>query len=89
MAMLEMKTVLRTVLSTATVLPAGKHLEHPRWRSVIVTPHAGARVVLRPRSHSGARFATETATGDPRCGSAASVESQAWGSRAEQANGRN
>ncbi len=49
MAMLEMKTVLRTALSVATVLPAGKHMERPRWRSVIVTPHAGARVVLRPR----------------------------------------
>jgi len=73
MAMLEMKTVLRTVLSTATVLPAGKHLEHPRWRSVIVTPHAGARVVLRPRRRSAARFAAEAATGGAQCGPAASA----------------
>jgi tetraprenyl-beta-curcumene synthase len=49
LAMLEMKTVLRTVLATMTVLPAARKMEHPRWRSVIVTPHAGSRVVLHPR----------------------------------------
>lgn len=49
LAMLEMKTVLRTVLTTMTVLPAGRRIEHPRWRSVIVTPHAGSRVVLHRR----------------------------------------
>jgi cytochrome P450 len=49
-AMLEMKTVLRTVLERATVHPAARHMEHPRWRSVIVTPHAGARVVLSKRT---------------------------------------
>jgi cytochrome P450 len=50
MAMLEMKTVLRAVLSHARVLPASARMERPRWRSVIVTPHAGSRVVLVPRS---------------------------------------
>ena len=54
LAMLEMKTVLRTALSTATVLPAAKRMERPRWRSVIVTPHAGARVVLQARRRSTA-----------------------------------
>jgi cytochrome P450 len=49
LAMLEMKTVLRTVLATMTVRPAAKKIEHPRWRSVIVTPHAGSRVVLERR----------------------------------------
>jgi cytochrome P450 len=49
LAMLEMKTVLRTVLSSMTVLPAARRIEHARWRSVIVTPHAGSRVVLHPR----------------------------------------
>ena len=49
LALLEMKTVLRTVLETMTVSPASRRMEHPRWRSVIVTPHAGSRVVLRPR----------------------------------------
>jgi cytochrome P450 len=49
LAMLEMKTVLRTVLKTMTVGPVTRKIEHPRWRSVIVTPHAGSRIVLRPR----------------------------------------
>ena len=49
LAMLEMKTVLRTVLATMTVRPAASKIEHPRWRSVIVTPHAGSRVVLDRR----------------------------------------
>lgn len=49
MATLEMKTVLRTVLATTTVAPASRKMEHPRWRSVIVTPHAGSRVVLHRR----------------------------------------
>jgi len=49
LAMLEMKTVLRTVLETMTVKPAARKIEHPRWRSVIVTPHAGSRVVLERR----------------------------------------
>jgi hypothetical protein len=47
--MLEMQTVLRTVLTSVTVRPAASRIEHPRWRSVIVTPHAGSRVVLHPR----------------------------------------
>ena len=49
MTMLEMKTVLRSVLSGATVLPAARRMERPLWRSVIVTPHAGSRVVLSER----------------------------------------
>ncbi len=50
LAMLEMKTVLRTVLESMTVSPASRRMEHPRWRSVIVTPHAGSRVVLSRRN---------------------------------------
>jgi cytochrome P450 family 135 len=53
MALLEMKTVLRTVLARAVVRPASPRIERPRWRSVIVTPHAGGRVVLRPRHSRG------------------------------------
>jgi cytochrome P450 len=49
LALLEMKTVLRAVLETMTVNPASRRMERPRWRSVIVTPHAGSRVILRPR----------------------------------------
>ncbi len=49
LAILEMKTILRTVLSERTVQPASRRMERPRWRSVIVTPHAGSRVILRER----------------------------------------
>jgi cytochrome P450 len=49
LATLEMKTVLRTVLARRTVHPASARMERPRWRSVIVTPHAGSRVTLRSR----------------------------------------
>jgi cytochrome P450 len=55
LATLEMKTVLRTVLESMTVSPASRHMECPRWRSVIVTPHAGSRVVLHRRERTGAR----------------------------------
>jgi len=48
-ALLSMKTVLRTVLETMTVNPASRRIERPQWRSVIVTPRAGSRVVLRRR----------------------------------------
>jgi cytochrome P450 len=49
LAMLEMKTVLRTVLASRTVHPAAERMERPCWRSVIVTPHAGSTVILKPR----------------------------------------
>lgn len=65
LAMLEMKTVLRTVLSSAAVLPAGRRMEHPRWRSVIVTPHAGSRVVLRSRGRRAERFGSEPTRAKP------------------------
>jgi cytochrome P450 len=52
LAILEMKTVLRTVLRSVTVSPASRRMERPRWRSVIVTPHAGSRVVLRRRGNA-------------------------------------
>lgn len=58
LALLEMKAVLRAVLETATVHPVSRRMERPRWRSVIVTPHAGSRVLLRARerrSTPGAR----------------------------------
>jgi cytochrome P450 len=50
LAMLEMKTVLRSVLSDVSVGPASRQIERPRWRSVIVAPHAGSRVVFRARA---------------------------------------
>lgn len=52
LAMLEMKIVLRTVLEHRTVNPASSRLERARWRSVIVTPHAGSRLVLHTRTRS-------------------------------------
>ncbi len=49
LAILEMQTVLRAALSKLDVLPASRKIESARWRSVIVTPHAGSRVILRQR----------------------------------------
>ncbi len=53
LALLELRAVLRAALSGLRVLPAGSEVEHARWRSVIVTPHAGSLVVLRKRSSGG------------------------------------
>jgi len=49
LATLEMQIVLRAVLCDAHVLPAEAKIEPARWRSVIVTPGRGCRVVLRQR----------------------------------------
>lgn len=51
LAMLEMKVVLRTVLRERMPRPAARQVERPGWRSVIVAPHAGSRVVLAQRRH--------------------------------------
>jgi len=50
LALLELETVLEVALSRVSVHPAASRPERPRWRSVIVTPHAGSRVILRNRS---------------------------------------
>jgi cytochrome P450 len=47
LAVLEMQTVLRATLSTLQILPANPKIERARWRSVIVTPHDGSRILLR------------------------------------------
>jgi cytochrome P450 len=49
LALLELRTVLRVVLSMLRVEPASSKIERAQWRSVIVTPHAGCTVVLRNR----------------------------------------
>jgi cytochrome P450 len=49
LALLEIETVLRQALSKLLVLPAGAHIEHPRWHSALLTPHDGAKIVLRSR----------------------------------------
>lgn len=46
LAMLEMRAVLRAVLSKWEVLPAARSIETARWRSVIVTPGHGSRIIL-------------------------------------------
>ncbi|HXA55689.1 MAG TPA: cytochrome P450 [Solirubrobacteraceae bacterium] len=49
-ALLEMQLVLRAALSRCTVEPAGAAVERERWRSAVLVPHAGSRVVLRRRT---------------------------------------
>jgi cytochrome P450 len=53
LAMTEMQSVLRVVLSDLEILPIGQNVETARWRSVIVTPGRGARVLLRRRRRAG------------------------------------
>jgi len=53
LAMLEMRTVLRTLFEQLEVEPANAHVETARWRTVIVTPGEGCRVVLRGRTSRG------------------------------------
>jgi cytochrome P450 family 135 len=50
LAVVEMRSVLREVLSTRSVLPANKRMERARWRTAILAPADGARVVLLPRT---------------------------------------
>jgi cytochrome P450 len=48
-ALMEMRSVLRRALSTWRILPARDRVERPRWRTVVLTPHAGSKVILRTR----------------------------------------
>ena len=48
-ALLEVQRILREVLLANRVLPVSRRIEHPRWRSAILVPHAGGRVVLKRR----------------------------------------
>jgi cytochrome P450 len=50
LATLEMRTVLRLALSELEVTAVGRTVETARWRSVIVTPGHGSRIVLRKRT---------------------------------------
>jgi cytochrome P450 len=54
LATLELRNVIRATLSTRMILPASRRIERARWRSVIVTPAKGGRVILRahPRQHA-------------------------------------
>ncbi len=49
-ALLEMQGVLREVLSERLVLPASDRIERERWRSAVLVPHAGSRVILQRRT---------------------------------------
>jgi cytochrome P450 len=49
LATLEMKALLRATLATRTLTPAAPEPDTARWRSVIVTPRDGGRVILHPR----------------------------------------
>ena len=57
LAMLEMSTVLRTVLSDLHIEPVGNRIETARWRSVIVTPGKGSQIILRERYAARSRLA--------------------------------
>jgi cytochrome P450 len=52
LATTEISAVLRAALGSRTIAPAGKKIERPRWRSVIVAPHDGCRVILSRRQRS-------------------------------------
>lgn len=47
LAILEMHTVLGAILSEMQIAPANSHLETARWRSVIVTPGDGCKIILK------------------------------------------
>lgn len=48
-ALLEVKVILREVLLARAVLPASRHIERSQWRSAILVPRAGGRVVMCAR----------------------------------------
>jgi cytochrome P450 family 135 len=54
LALLEIRTVLRATLSTRRLLPVSDKIERARWRSALLTPHAGSKVVLRERDRISA-----------------------------------
>ena len=53
LAMLELHAVLRIGLSQLTLAPVASRVETARWRSVIVTPGHGSRIVLTRRRAPG------------------------------------
>jgi cytochrome P450 len=60
LALLELRVVLRTALSRLQVSPVTPELERARWRSALVTPHAGSTIVLHKRTHKYRRKAAST-----------------------------
>lgn len=54
-ALLKMQTVLREVFATRVALPASAGIERERWRSAVLVPHSGSRVLMRARARSRRR----------------------------------
>ena len=63
LALMEIREVLRQALSRWRVLPVSPRIERPRWRTVVLAPHAGSQVILRSR-HSP-RLVSSTSGGCP------------------------
>jgi len=61
LALLEMQIVLKVVLSQLRIAPVTARIERARWRSVIVTPEHGSRIVLSPRTPDARRGASSRA----------------------------
>jgi cytochrome P450 len=57
-ALMEMQMVLREVLSKRQVLPVSNRIERERWRSAVLVPHAGSRVILHTRRRAKAASAS-------------------------------
>jgi len=51
-----MSAVLRHALTTLQIEAAARHPETARWRSVIVTPGQGSRIVLRSKRPTAVSF---------------------------------
>jgi cytochrome P450 family 135 len=49
LAQLELRTVLRALVTSRRIVQASPTIERVSWRSALVTPHAGSQVILRPR----------------------------------------
>lgn len=60
LATLEMQTVLRETLKRWVLRPAGDAVEVARWRSVIVTPGRGCRIILARRKGIAGRASAGT-----------------------------
>jgi cytochrome P450 len=56
LALMEIRTVLQEALSRRRVLPAGAQVERPHWRTALLAPRDGSKVMLRTRgSRLGSR----------------------------------
>lgn len=53
LALLDMAAVLKATLFQFRILPLGRKVETARWRSVVVAPGNGCRVVLHRRTSAG------------------------------------